>query len=60
MKLSEITIGARVSAKTRQGWIGGNVVTITRAGSVGVQLDGYADLVYRRPENVLPRSGKAL
>lgn len=49
--------GQRVAVFTREGWINGNVViSRTRGGSVAIQLDGYADLVYRHPDRVLPPS----
>lgn len=56
MKTQVPKIGTRVSVFTRDGWINGNVVSVTRGGSVAVQLDGYSDLVYRHPDRVLPIS----
>lgn len=42
----------RVEVQTREGRVQGNIVGTTRGGSLAIQLDGYSDLVYRKPGNI--------
>lgn len=44
--------GERVIVGTRNGLARGNIVSVTPSGNVCVQLDGYSDVIYRKPRHL--------